>query len=1247
MTTHSAKFSLQAPIFDGKDGESYTLWLSQFERYIRVTKPADDDKLDLFLLCAGNKAAKFYNEITWPALTTAETGAGVTEYSRAVDFITQKFVAGKNILSERIKLYSRKQQPNQSLNDFLSELRQVSRYCNFPPTFADEALRDAFCQGLASEGLKRAVCRAFATATANKAEFSLQNAVSAAEVEESALRDSEQSSQQPSVAAGNQGKRAQKSYSKHPPVRRGKEVGKKPTNRCHWCGSSILHGKKDCPAKDKVCRSCGKTGHFDKVCLQKNKVSANNDSDLDFVTGAYNDGNGLRRFTRVLINGHAQQFLIDPGSDITVVTKETARRLNLRYTPFKANAKSIASKKIHILGVTTTKLTFSGSTAEGNIYVADTLCDPAILGTNIFSQFESITIPYNGSRPGITVASQNSKLQTESPFGFIDIDPFPIISLQPDATPIRCPSRIRSKEDNEFIRGEVLTLLKQGIIEESNSPWRSQVVVAKGNSKKRMCIDFASTINRFTIPDAYPIPVIENLLRTVSNWKFFSYIDLKSAYHQLRLMEDEKPLTAFEANGRLFQFKRLPFGVTNGVAAFQRGIDYVIDGLEGVVANIDDVVVGGATQEDHDKALANFLSAADKYGVTFNKAKSKFNTAELHFLGHVFKDGKMEPEMERMSPLLEFPLPKTKKELDRFVGLSVYYSKWIPSFASLTEPLFAAKKNPSFPLNEAACQAFTSIKETVAKAALWIPDRHKPFTLETDASGTAIGGVLSQDNRPIAFVSHKLSEQELNWPAVEKEAFAVVWCIDKLRQFLLGSKFTVITDQQGVAYLLDARPKSAIKNNKLCRWRLALNEYSFEVQYRPGKLNSVADAMSRIANLSLDETDKPYIAHDFHKVLKKAHEDMGHPGINRTCEFIQRFCEIPNLKQKVTDFISECKICLESKPRFFHPPQVPLITAKSPWERLSIDFVGPKCPTKSGNTCFLTVVDEFSRFPFAFPMKNSKTSNVILALTRLFTIFGPPDTVHSDRGAQFEGREFKSFLESWNIRKSRTTPYNPAGNGQCERTNGTIWRTVKLRLKQLNKDLSCWDEELHFALMNIRTLASRATNWESPHNRLMAFTRRSTLLRKDIQVDRHELEVPNWLSPGANVFVKKFVRNTKDDPLVEEARIVKVISPQHALVSHTGKNRVDTVATKYLAKAPSEPQSQLDQGVTSSSPSQDDQTAQTTDLLAEPEVTTEIPVSQDSSGGSTANTTVPRRSARIQGQTTSKKRGECGDYIYY
>ena len=684
------------------------------------------------------------------------------------------------------------------------------------------------------------------------------------------------------------------------------------------------------------------------------------------------------------------------------------------------------------------------------------------------------------------MASQCSDSSSDETAGFVKIDPFPIITLTEDAVPVRCPSRFRTESDKQFIADEISKLLKAGIIEESQSPWRSQVVISTtANHKKRLSIDYASTINRFTIPDGYPIPVIDELLPRVSNWKWYSYIDLKPAYHQLSLGKAEQPLTAFEANGKLYQFTRLAFGVTNRVPAFQRTIDRIIDGLVGFVADIDDVVVGGTTKAEHDANLQAFIARAKEFGLVLNKEKCKFKTRDLNFLGHNFHKGTVSPDSSRWEPLLNFPTPSTMKELERFVGLSVYCSKWIPKFWKFAEPLFIAKRDGLLPLQKDALDCIDDIKKAVAKAILWIPDRQKPFILETDVSGTALGGVLSQEGRPVAFVSHKLSDQEKHWSAIEKEAYAIVWCTQKCRQYLLGSKFTIITDQQGVSYLFDSRPKSSIKNSKLCRWRIALSEYTFDIQYRAGRLNTVADAMSRVCAYADADLEKPFISGNIDYILSQVHDKMGHPGIVRTVGFIQRNADIPGLQSKVKQHIEKFQVCLELKPRFHSPPVYHLVTSSTPWERISIDFVGPKKPSKGGNCHFLTVVDEFSRFLFAFAMKEATTANTIKVLNQLFMLFGSPESVHSDRGSVFESHDFRSFLERWNVRKTRTTPYNPAGNGQCERVNGIIWRTVKLRLKQSSKPIVLWDEELPAALMNIRSLRSRAIGVESPHNRFL------------------------------------------------------------------------------------------------------------------------------------------------------------------
>ena len=233
----------------------------------------------------------------------------------------------------------------------------------------------------------------------------------------------------------------------------------------------------------------------------------------------------------------------------------------------------------------------------------------------------------------------------------------------------------------------------------SRSPWRSQVVIAKNaTGKRRLVVDYASTINRFSTIDAFPVPLIPDVISKIHGYSFFSRLDMKSAYHQVPISFEDQPYTAFEADGQLWQFTRLPFGVTNGVPAFGRVIKDIIADLDGVESYFDDIIVCGRTQEEHDRNLKRFMSRASDVNLTLNQGKCTFSTKRLCFLGHCFEGGKMTPDAARLAPLMDFPVPTTVKQLERFIGLTVYYSKWVKDYASIAKSLFDAKKNHDLPL---------------------------------------------------------------------------------------------------------------------------------------------------------------------------------------------------------------------------------------------------------------------------------------------------------------------------------------------------------------------------------------------------------------------------------------------------------------------------------------------------------------------------------------------------------------------
>ena len=320
---------------------------------------------------------------------------------------------------------------------------------------------------------------------------------------------------------------------------------------------------------------------------------------------------------------------------------------------------------------------------------------------------------------------------------------------------------------------------------------------------------------------------------------------------------------------------------------------------------------------------------------------------------------------------------------------------------------------------------------------------------------------------------------------------------------------------------------------------MELSNYNYEIQYREGRLNIAADTFSRCASLQS-------------KQLQNLHESLAHPGVTRFYEYVKRH-NLAHTLEDVRNLVSTCKTCLECKPRFFKPPPgSKLVKASRPFERLSLDIVGPKSATPNQYRFLLTIIDEYSRFPFAFPLRQISSANVINCLRQLFSLFGTPAFMHTDRGTQFMSQEFQSFCLSAGISLSRTTPYHPQGNGQCERYNGVICKSISCLLHARNLPTSHWEFVLPDALAAIRTLLCTSTG-ESPHARMFQYERRGSL----------GYSIPSWLQSGKPALLKNHVRN-KEDPRVLPVQITGVINPYFAKVSFPSGVE-DTVSTSSLA----------------------------------------------------------------------------------
>ena len=450
-----------------------------------------------------------------------------------------------------------------------------------------------------------------------------------------------------------------------------------------------------------------------------------------------------------------------------------------------------------------------------------------------------------------------------------------------------------------------------------------------------------------------------------------------------------------------------------------------------------------------------------------------------------------------------------------------------------------------FPLAKEAIQAFDLLKKDVEASVLIAIDPDETLTVETDASDIALAATLSQKGRPIAFFTKMLDKSARHLPSIEKEASAVVESLRKWKYILLGRHFTLVTDQQSVAFMFNQKERGKIKNDKIMRWRIELSAFSYDIQFRPGRLNIVADHLSRPQCNSLSTQPS----------LESIHKLLCHPGVTRLLHYI-RSKNLPYSTSEVKQICGSCTDCALLKPRFYRPPPAHTIKATQPLERIAIDFVGPKSSSTT-NKFLLVMVDEFSRFPFAYPTKDMSSNSVIKCLQQLFSMFGLPSAIHSDRGAQFMGKEVSNFLSSLGIAQTRTTPYNPACNGQCERTNGTLWKAVQLALRTNKMPITSWEFVVDDALSATRSLLCTSTN-ATPHERMFAFQRRSCT----------GSQMPTWLLHTGNVFLKRHVRN-KSDPFGDVVTLLNA-NPQYASIRYDN-GRESTVSIKDLAPLPSLP----------------------------------------------------------------------------
>jgi hypothetical protein len=412
---------------------------------------------------------------------------------------------------------------------------------------------------------------------------------------------------------------------------------------------------------------------------------------------------------------------------------------------------------------------------------------------------------------------------------------------------------VHSREKRLFEDAQVEELLKKGIITNSKSPWAAPTVIVRNNNgDSRLCMDYRG-LNKVTVGDAYPIPRIHHLINKPFKATCFSKIDINKAYWTCIVDPKDKHKTAFITTKGLYEWERMPFGLKNAPAFWQRSMDTLLNKVANCAVYFDDILVFSDTEEQHIQDVDKILTTLQAMGTTSKRAKCVFGVKRIRFLGHVLSEKGIEPDDTKVQAVRDWKIPDSMAELKTFLGFARHYCQYVENFTKLAHPLqqvLNKKMNvrEAF-LNPEIRQAFDNIKHALCnRPILAMPDFSREFTIYCDASEKGLGIVLTQmfedGEHPIAYGSRVLRDAERNYSTIELEGLAVIWAIkDKFRQYISPNvHFTVVTDHHPIAFMMRTRENHA---ERLAKWSTILQGYNFTIIHRKGKENIPADALSR------------------------------------------------------------------------------------------------------------------------------------------------------------------------------------------------------------------------------------------------------------------------------------------------------------------------------------------------------------------------------------------------------------------
>ncbi|XP_054281390.1 uncharacterized protein K02A2.6-like [Macrosteles quadrilineatus] len=561
-------------------------------------------------------------------------------------------------------------------------------------------------------------------------------------------------------------------------------------------------------------------------------------------------------------------FKIDTGADVTILPSDIKLNKKIRLTPTSKTFSGANGKALSILGTATVKLSHNHKTCYETIYVSKgtsqpLLGKPAITSLQLLARINEIQPSSNDWY------DRHPKLFE----GLGSIDVKYKVELKNNANPfaINTPRRIPLPLW-ESTKEELERMVSMGVIAEVHhaTDWCSPMVVVpkKDSNKVRICVDLTK-LNRCVKRRYYPIQPIDITLAQISEAKCYSKLDANNGFWQITVDEESQDLTTFLTPFGRFKFLKLPFGITSAPEVFQECVNRTLKGQMNALAHMDDIIVWGKTQQEHDYFLEEVLTKLECAGFTLNKDKCLFSQTSLTYLGHHLSESGIKVDETKVEAIRKMAPPTDILGVQRLLGMVNFIGKYIPNKSRLLKPItdLLSRKN-EWCWGCEQQKAFDELKELLASPPqLAFYDKNKPTMISADSSTQGLGGVLLQQQsdgnwKPISYISRTLSETERNYSNIEREALSLTWSCDKFKDYIVGEHITLETDHKPLVSILTTKEINDM-TPRLQRLRLRLMRYSYNVTYTPGKHLATADCLSRspvAANESYDLDEEVELA---------------------------------------------------------------------------------------------------------------------------------------------------------------------------------------------------------------------------------------------------------------------------------------------------------------------------------------------------------------------------------------------------